>query len=233
MDCSRNTTRTTRKGTRGKAPRPREPQVGASGRARHIAPQLPPGLAGYERNGRGRSARGNSVKRQQPKNQPTPPNVMHPIAPRRRPFRPHSTCLFRLVLARSRCPSVSQASYFLAHLALLVPPEALCSPVTSPKFSKRCPYGAQLAPATGGAPPATFSAAAARPPQQSSRRVPGGDFNPRPAPLFFAAEGLSSTKPPQPFPSRRKSRAIDRPSGMQPREGEVPTRFRCGENLST
>jgi len=121
---------------------------------------------------------------QQPKNQPTPPNVMHPIAPRRHPFRPQFTYLFRLVLARSRCPSVSQASHFLAHLALLVPPEALCSPATSPKFSKRCPYGARLAPATGGA-PATFSAAAARPPQQSSRRAPGGGFNPRPAPLFL------------------------------------------------
>ena len=72
----------------------------------------------------------------------------------------------------------------MAHLAPLVPPEALFSPATSPKFSKRCPYGARLAPATGGA-PATFSAAAARPPQQSSRRAPGGDFNPRPAPLFL------------------------------------------------
>ena len=113
---------------------------------------------------------------------------MPPIAPRRRPFRPHSTYLFRLVLARSRCPSVSQASHFLAHLALLVPPEALCSPATSPKFSKRCPYGARLAPATGGA-PATFSAATARPPQQSSRRAPGGDFNTRPAPLFLLPAG--------------------------------------------
>ena len=128
------------------------------------------------------------IEHQQPKNQPTPPNVMHPIAPRRRPFRPQFTYLFRLVLARSRCPSVSQASHFLAHLALLVPPEALCSPATSPKFSKRCPYGARLAPATGGA-PATFSAAAARPPQQSSRRAPGGGFNPRPAPLFLLPAG--------------------------------------------
>ena len=76
----------------------------------------------------------------------------------------------------------------MAHLALLVPPEALCSPATSPKFSKRCPYGARLAPATGGA-PATFSAAAARPPQQSSRRAPGGGFNPRPAPLFLLRAG--------------------------------------------
>ena len=76
----------------------------------------------------------------------------------------------------------------MAHLALLVPPEALCSPATSPKFSKRCPYGARLAPATGGA-PATFSAAAARPPQQSSRRAPGGGFNPRPAPLFLLPAG--------------------------------------------
>jgi hypothetical protein len=41
---------------------------------------------------------------------------------------------------------------FLAHFALLVPPEALCSPATSPKFSTRCPSGARLAPATGRAP---------------------------------------------------------------------------------
>jgi hypothetical protein len=53
-DCSRNTTRTTRKHT----PSHGESQVGASGRARHSAPppQLPPGLVGHERNGRGRSA---------------------------------------------------------------------------------------------------------------------------------------------------------------------------------
>ena len=159
---------------------------------------------------------------QQPREQGGPLKEMLPFAPRRRPFRPHFTYLFRLVLARSRCPSVSQASHFLAHLALLVPPEALCSPATSPKFSKRCPYGARLAPATGGA-PATFSAAAARPPQQSSRRVPGGDCNLRPAPLFLlhgrgksrlakpqqmtgrvVLSGLSSTKPPQPFPLRSK-----------------------------
>jgi hypothetical protein len=130
--------------------------------------------------GYGYGCRAPSASCQQPKNQPTPPNVMPPIAPRRRPFRPQFTYayLFRLVLMRSRGPSESQASHFLANLALLVPPEALCSPATSPKFY----YGARLAPATGGA-PATFSAAAARLPQQSSRRVPGGGFNLRPAPL--------------------------------------------------
>jgi hypothetical protein len=41
---------------------------------------------------------------QQPENQPTTPNDMHPIAPQRRPFRPHFTYLYRLVLTRSRCP---------------------------------------------------------------------------------------------------------------------------------
>ena len=125
--------------------------------------------------------------------------------------------------------------------ALGAPREALCSPATSPKFSKRCPYGARLAPATGGA-PATFSAAAARPPQQSSRRAPGGGFNPRPAPLFLLPAGgrvasqshrFYSPMPPLPFSLRSNPRALDRPSGMQPREGAVPTRFRCGENLST
>jgi hypothetical protein len=49
-------------------------------------------------------------------------------------------------------------------------------------------HGWRLAPATGGA-PATFSAAAARLPQQSSRRVPGGDWNLRPAPLFLLLGG--------------------------------------------
>jgi hypothetical protein len=50
--------------------------------------------------------RDNAIKPlQQPKNQPPPPNVMHPIAPRRRPFRPHFTYLLRLVLTRSRCPA--------------------------------------------------------------------------------------------------------------------------------
>ena len=44
------------RGHQGKTPRPRESQVGASGRARHSAPQLPLGLVGQERNGRGRSA---------------------------------------------------------------------------------------------------------------------------------------------------------------------------------
>jgi hypothetical protein len=44
---------------------------------------------------------------QQPKNQPTPPNVMRPFAPRRRPFRPHFTYLFRLVLTRSRWPQLA------------------------------------------------------------------------------------------------------------------------------
>jgi hypothetical protein len=36
--------------------------------------------------------------RQQPGDQPTPPNDMHPIAPRRRPFQPHFMHLFRLAL---------------------------------------------------------------------------------------------------------------------------------------
>jgi hypothetical protein len=127
-------------------------------------------------------------RQQQPGNRPGPPSGMHPSAPQMQPLRPRSMRLFRLVLARSRGPSESQASHFLAHLALLVPPEALCSPATSPKFSKRGPYGARLAPATGGA-PATFSAAAARLPQQSSRRGPGGGFNLRPAPLFLLGAG--------------------------------------------
>ena len=42
--------------------------------------------------------------RQQPENQPTTPNDMPPSAPQRRPFRPHFTYLYRLVLTRSREP---------------------------------------------------------------------------------------------------------------------------------
>ena len=68
---------------------------------------------------------------QQPENQPTTPNDMHPIAPQRRPFRPHFTYLYRLVLTRSRWPELAKANHFLAHLALLVGPEALSRPATA------------------------------------------------------------------------------------------------------
>jgi hypothetical protein len=56
---------------------------------------------------------------------------MPPIAPRRRPFRPHFTYLYRLVLNRSRCAQLRKANHFLAHLALLVGPEALSRPATA------------------------------------------------------------------------------------------------------
>jgi hypothetical protein len=49
---------------------------------------------------------------------------MPPIAPRRRPFRPHFTYLYRL----PKCP---KANHFLTYLALLVGPEALSRPVTA------------------------------------------------------------------------------------------------------
>jgi hypothetical protein len=68
---------------------------------------------------------------QQPKIQPNPPNDMHPIAPQRRPFRPHFTYLYRLVLTRSRWPELAKANHFLAHLALMVGPEALSRPATA------------------------------------------------------------------------------------------------------
>jgi hypothetical protein len=45
---------------------------------------------------------------------------MHPIAPRRRPFRPHFTYLHRLVLTRSRCAQLRKVNHFFAHLALLI-----------------------------------------------------------------------------------------------------------------
>jgi hypothetical protein len=58
---------------------------------------------------------------------------MPPVAPRRRPFRPHFMHLYRLVLARSRCPQLPKANHFLVHLALLVGPEALSRPATAQK----------------------------------------------------------------------------------------------------
>jgi hypothetical protein len=60
-----------------------------------------------------------------------------PIAPRRRPFRPHFTYLFRLALARSRCARLRTKGWILDHLTPLVPSEALFSPATSPKFLKK------------------------------------------------------------------------------------------------
>jgi hypothetical protein len=58
---------------------------------------------------------------------------MPPIAPRRRPFRPHNMHHYRLLLARSRCAQLRKANNFLAHLALLVGPEALSRPATAQK----------------------------------------------------------------------------------------------------
>jgi hypothetical protein len=56
-----------------------------------------------------------------------------PIAPRRRPFRPHFMHLFRRVLTRSRASECLKANQFSAHLALLVGPEALSHPATAQK----------------------------------------------------------------------------------------------------
>jgi hypothetical protein len=58
-------------------------------------------------------------------------NDMPPIAPRRRPFRPHFTHLYRLVLTRSRASECLKANHFLTYLALLVGPEALSRPATA------------------------------------------------------------------------------------------------------
>jgi len=80
---------------------------------------------------------------QQGADQPNPPTDMPPIAPRRRPFRPHFMHLFRLVLTRSRPPESPKATHFLAHLALLVGPEALSHPATAQKsLGRGCPPGA-------------------------------------------------------------------------------------------
>jgi hypothetical protein len=64
---------------------------------------------------------------------------MAAVAPRRRPFRPHFMHLFRLVLTRSRAAECRKANHFLAHLALLVGPEALSRPATAQKSLGRGP----------------------------------------------------------------------------------------------
>jgi hypothetical protein len=97
----------------------------------------------------------------------------------------------------------------------------------------------------------TSSAATARPTQWSGRRaIRGGgggvqaahraiilDWRNPPQARHLCQEGSqegTATGPPRPFQSRRQSRAIDRPSGMQPRDGAVPaTTSRFGERLST
>jgi hypothetical protein len=58
---------------------------------------------------------------------------MHPIAPQRRPNSPCFMHLFRLVLTRSRPAESRKANQFLAHLALLVGPDALSRPATAQK----------------------------------------------------------------------------------------------------
>ena len=76
-----------------------------------------------------------------PHNQGTTPSDMHPIAPQRRPFRPHFTYLYRLVLTRSRWPQLADQNRFWAHFALPVPSAPLCSPPPTPIFSKSAPLG--------------------------------------------------------------------------------------------
>jgi hypothetical protein len=70
---------------------------------------------------------------QQPRGQGGPLKEMHPIAPRRRPNPPCFMHLYRRVLTRSRPPESPKANQFLAHLALLVGPEALSRPATAQK----------------------------------------------------------------------------------------------------
>ena len=107
---------------------------------------------------------------QQPENQPTTPNDMHPIAPQRRPFRPHFTYLYRLVLTRSRAAECRKANHFSAHLALLVGPDTLSRPATTPKFPGGAPAGHGWAPR--GAQPALNGARPAHRPAPGN--PPGG-----------------------------------------------------------
>jgi hypothetical protein len=62
---------------------------------------------------------------------------MPPSAPQRRPFRPHFTYLYQLVLTRSRAAECRKANHFLAHLALLVGPETLSRPATAQNSLER------------------------------------------------------------------------------------------------
>jgi len=111
-----------------------------------------------------------SLSSQQPKNQPNPPNDMHPIAPQRRPFRPHFTYLYRLVLTRSRAAECRKANHFSAHLALLVGPDTLSRPATTPKLPGGAPAGHGWAPR--GAQPALNGARPAHRPAPGN--PPGG-----------------------------------------------------------
>jgi hypothetical protein len=82
---------------------------------------------------------------------------MPPSAPQRRPFRPHFTYLYQLVLTRSRASECLKANHFLTHLALLVGPETLSHPATAQK-----PLG------RGRSPPCAAPCAAARRPGRAT-----------------------------------------------------------------
>jgi hypothetical protein len=74
-----------------------------------------------------------AVHAQQPREQGGPLKEMHPIAPQRRPNSPCFMHLFRLALTRSRPAESCKANQFLAHVVLLVGPEALSRPATAQK----------------------------------------------------------------------------------------------------
>ena len=117
-----------------------------------------------------------------------------------------------------------------------------------PNFLKGAPTGHGWRPPRAGRPPLSRrpplgrpSRAAGAPREAVSTRAPPrsfycrpGEESPRKATASCLGNScrLSSTKPPQPFPSRRKSREIDRPSGMQPRGGTGRTGFHFGERSS-
>jgi hypothetical protein len=185
---------------------------------------------------------------QQPKNLPTPPNVM-PLLPC--PWKTSVSTPLHLPLS-TRLGEIS--------LSLGVPSKPFFGPfgapgtgtprgplqpshLARPNFLKGAPTGHGWRPPLSRRPPlgcpsraagASREAIATCAPPRSfyctpGERVASQSHSTMPGKL----DGLSSTKPPQPFPLRRKSWALDRPSGMQPRGGTGRTRFRCGENLST
>jgi hypothetical protein len=105
-------------------------EVGVWGHGSSILRNFVPSLINQEPELRGPSS---GAEQQQPREQGGPLKEMHPIAPQRRPNSPCFMHLFRLVLTRSRPPEFPKANQFLAHLALLVGPEALSRPATAQK----------------------------------------------------------------------------------------------------
>jgi hypothetical protein len=76
-----------------------------------------------------------AIEQRQPR-QGVQRNDMPPIAPRRRPFRPHFTYLYRLVLTRSRCaPPAAQSEPFFGPFGPPGRPRGPLPPSNCAKFA--------------------------------------------------------------------------------------------------